>query len=140
MSTIIDVNASPSINVYIKSFIKQINIPVIFEIISNKMSGGGITNYFQSFLQLFSQEKQQQQQEKTYLNKLFYSGESLKKKEEIPPPPEENNINMETMTEDYKIKLTTPKNPDIDLQKALKGTKFDYFLERNQNKLNILWI
>ena len=139
MSTIIEVNASPSINVYIKSFIKQINIPVIFEIIYKKMSGGGISNYFQSFLQIFYQEKQKQQQEKTYLNKLFYSGESLKKKEEIPLPLEENKINVETMT-DYKMKLTTPKNPDIDLQKALKGTKFDYFLERNKNKVNILWI
>jgi hypothetical protein len=148
MTTIIDVHTiSPSINVYIKHFIKQMNIPIKFEIISNDMTGGGGTdtgnsNYFQSFLQFFSQEKQKEQTDKTYLNSLFYSGEgsssSTKKKE---PIIETESKPITTPITFYKIKLTTPNHPDINLQTRLKGTKFDYLLERNKNKdLKLLWI
>jgi hypothetical protein len=145
MTTIIEVH-NPSIDIYIKHFIKQINIPVNFEIISSIMKGGtttstntGNSNYFQSFLQFFSQEKKTEKAEKTYLDKLFYSGEgpSVKKKETMIP----NQKETIPITTDYKIKLTTPNHPDINLQNALKGTKFDYLLERNKNKdLKILWI
>jgi hypothetical protein len=181
MSIVLDIHSiSPSINLYIKNFIKQINVPVTFEIISNTMTGGGenkdtgISQYFKSFLDFFSQEKQKEQNDKTYLNSLFYSGEGPPKKGDKPmtddnkgtverepmtddkkgtvePMTDDNKGTVEPMTDnnkgtvepmtDYKIKLSTPKNPDIDLQNALKGTKFEYLLQRNKNKeLKTLWI
>ena len=140
MSIVLDIHSiSPSINLYIKTFIKQINVPVTFEIISNTMTGGGeskdtgISQYFQSFLHFFSQEKQKKQNDKTYLNTLFYSGEGPPKKKEVEPMTDYKTGTVEPMT-DYKIKLSTAKNPDIDLQTALKGTKFEYLLQRNKNK------